>query len=36
MHIFCWRDLRNSVFKQLVGRIMGAKDAIGGNCRIRV
>ena len=34
MHIFCWRDLRNNVFQQLVGRNMGAKDAIGGNCRV--
>ena len=33
-HIFRWRDLRNSVFQQLVGLIMGAKDAIGGNCRV--
>ncbi len=34
MHIFRWRDLLNSVFQQLVGRNMGAKDAIGGNCRV--
>ena len=36
MHIFCWRDLRDSVFQQLVGRNIGVKDAIGGNCRVRV
>ena len=31
MHVLCWRDCRNSRFKKLDGRSVGAVEAMGMN-----